>query len=197
MRSRFQLMQQYFWWAWMALLPVLARGEGLDLILRGGRVIDGSGNPAYFADVGIRNGRIIAVGRLPDSAAKELDIKGLVVAPGFIDVHTHAEGIDDLPLAENFVRMGVTTVIMGNCGSSVLDVGGFFRRLEATNISVNVATLIGHGTVRKKAMGGSFNRPPTSQEMETMVNLVEQGMKDGALGLSTSLPNCRNRSRHL
>src|SRR5206468_2083335 len=120
------------------------------------------------ADVGITNGRIAAIGRLTNDAAKTIDASGLVVAPGFIDVHTHAEDIVDLPLAENFVRMGVTTLMLGNCGGSTLDVKRFLERVEATNVSVNVATLIGHGTVRRKAMNGSFNRAPTAAEMEDM-----------------------------
>jgi N-acyl-D-amino-acid deacylase len=83
--------------------------------------------------------------------------------------------------------MGVTTLVTGNCGGSVLDVGAYFRRLDATNVSINVATLIGHGTVRSKAMRGSFNRPPTDKELATMKSLVEQAMRDGAVGLSTGL----------
>jgi N-acyl-D-amino-acid deacylase len=130
---------------------------------------------------------VAAVGRLTGEAALEIDARGLVIAPGFIDVHTHAEGIEELPRAENFARMGVTTVVLGNCGSSILDVGSFFQRLEATNTSINVATLIGHGTVRSKAMGGSFMRPPATNELAEMKRLVEQAMKDGAVGLSTGL----------
>ena len=131
-----------------------------DTIIRGGRVVDGKGNPAFFADVGIRAGRIATVGRLTNEANLVIDATGLVVAPGFIDVHTHAEDIEELPRGENFVRMGVTTLVLGNCGSSALNVGSFFQRLEATNISPNVATLIGHGSVRSQVMGGSFMRPP-------------------------------------
>jgi len=158
-----------------------------DIVLRHGRVIDGTGNPAFFADVAIRDGRVAAMGRLTNEARLEVDAGGLVVAPGFIDVHTHAEEIDELPLAENFLRMGVTTLVLGNCGSSTLDVGAFFRRLEATNVSPNVATLIGHGTVRSKVMGGSFLRPPTAAELEEMKGIVERAMEEGAVGLSTGL----------
>lgn len=161
--------------------------QTFDLILRGGRLADGTGNPSYFADIAVKNGRIVALGRIQGDAAQVIDSRGLVVAPGFIDVHTHAEDIDERPLAENFVRMGVTTLVMGNCGSSTLDVAGYFRRLEATNMSPNVATLIGHGTVRGKAMGGSFMRPPTSTEMDEMRSMVAQAMRDGAVGLSTGL----------
>lgn len=158
-----------------------------DLVLRQGSVIDGTGAPARTADVGVKNGRIAAVGIIPEKGAKEMDVTGLIIAPGFIDVHTHAEDIDELPRGENFLRMGVTTLVLGNCGSSVADVGAFFRRLAATNISPNVATLIGHGTVRSRAMGGSFDRKPTAKELAAMRETVERAMQDGALGLSTGL----------
>jgi len=158
-----------------------------DTVIRHGRIIDGTGNPAFFADVGIREGRIAAVGRITNEARLEIDARGLVVAPGFIDVHTHAEEIDELPLAENFLRMGVTTLVLGNCGTSTLDVGEFFHRLEATQVSPNVATLIGHGSVRSKVMGGSFMRPPTGAELEEMKGLVRRAMEQGAAGLSTGL----------
>src|SRR5215218_10710944 len=153
-----------------------------DLVIRHGRVIDGTGNPARFADVAVKDGHIVAVGTVKGIATTEVDATGLIVAPGFIDVHTHAEDIDDLPRGENFVRMGVTTLVLGNCGGSVLNVGPFFRRLEATNISPNVATLIGHGTVREKAMDGNFDRPPTPEELAEMKRYVERAMEDGAVG---------------
>jgi N-acyl-D-amino-acid deacylase len=158
-----------------------------DFVLHSGRVMDGTGNPARFADVAVKDGRIAAIGHVSGSATSEVDVRGLIVAPGFIDVHTHAEDIDDLPRGENFLRMGVTTLVLGNCGGSVRNVGDFFGRIEATNISPNVATLIGHGTVRERAMGGEFDRPPTEEELGKMKQSVEQAMKDGAVGLSTGL----------
>ncbi len=158
-----------------------------DLLLRNGRVADGSGNPAYFADVAIKDGRIAAIGRLAGDAKRTVDCKGHIIAPGFVDVHTHAEGIEELPLAENFVRMGVTTLVLGNCGGSRPDLGAYFKELEASNISANVCSLIGHNTVRSSAMGGSFMRPPTAEELAKMKSLVEKAMKDGAVGLSTGL----------
>jgi len=177
-----------FWWV---LLLIIAGGElraqTFDLILRKGRIVDGTGNPAFFADIAVKDGRIAGIGKLTGDAKEQIDLNGLTVAPGFIDVHTHAEEIDELPLAENFARMGVTTLVLGNCGSSVLNIRDFFGRIEATNISVNVATLIGHGSVRSKAMGGSYDRPPSVEELATMKALVEQAMKDGAVGLSTGL----------
>ncbi len=163
------------------------RAEDPDLILRGGRVIDGTGNPAYFADVAVRNGRIVAIGRDLPGNGQVLDARGLVVAPGFIDVHTHAENLAEIPRAENFVRMGVTSIVTGNCGGSALNVDRFFREAEAAKVAVNVATLFGHNTARRAAMGGAFRREPTGPEMARMQELVEQAMKDGAVGLSTGL----------
>jgi N-acyl-D-amino-acid deacylase len=164
-----------------------ASAETYDVLIRNGRVVDGSGNPAFFADVAIKGGRIARIGRTTGEAKTEIDGRGLIVAPGFIDVHTHADDIADYPRAENFARMGVTTVVVGNCGGSTLDVAKFFRDVEATNVAINVATLVGHNTVRRKAMGGSFDRPPTPEELQQMRSLVEQAMKDGAVGLSTGL----------
>lgn len=173
----------------LSLVPGILGGAtaDYDLILRGGRVIDGTGNPARFADVAIENGRIAAIGRLATNAAEVIDVSGLIVAPGFIDVHTHAENILELPSARNFVRMGVTTLVLGNCGSGPVNVGEFFDRVAATNVAVNVATLVGHGAVRSQVMGGSFMRPPTDTELERMKGLVATAMDDGALGMSTGL----------
>jgi N-acyl-D-amino-acid deacylase len=164
-----------------------ASAATFDLIVRHGRVADGSGNPAFFADVAVSEGRIVAVGKVAGDATTEIDATGQVIAPGFIDVHTHAEEIDELPLAENFLRMGVTTLVLGNCGSSVASVSEFFKRLQSIAISPNIATLVGHGTVRGKVMGGSFMRPPSSDELERMKAMVDQAMQDGAVGLSTGL----------
>src|SRR5437660_576541 len=108
---------------YLTLVCAAVRAQPFDVILRNGRVIDGTGNPAFFADVAVKDGRIAAVGKLHGEAREILDLHGLIVAPGFIDVHTHAEEVDELPLAENFLRMGVTTLVLGNCGSSVLSVG--------------------------------------------------------------------------
>ncbi len=164
-----------------------SRAETYDLIIRHGRIVDGTGNPAWFGDVGVSNGRIVALGRIAGDAKREIEATNLIVAPGFIDVHTHADDVAELPLAENFVRMGVTTIVVGNCGGSAADIAKLFRGIEATKVSVNVASLIGHGTVRGRVMGGSFMRPPSAEELERMKAMVEQGMKDGAVGLSTGL----------
>lgn len=167
-----------------------AHGEtihGADVVLRNAMVIDGSGGPAVRGDVAIAGDRIVAVGAVPFSAAAEVDLGGRILAPGFIDVHTHVEDLAEVPLAENFIRMGVTTLVTGNCGGSALDVAGFFKELEAARPSLNLATLIGHNTVRAQVMGGSFARPPTAVELDQMRTLVAAGMRDGAVGLSTGL----------
>ncbi|MGV3772494.1 MAG: N-acyl-D-amino-acid deacylase family protein [Verrucomicrobiales bacterium] len=169
-------------------LPGFSLAESFDLVVRHGRIIDGIGSPAVYRDIGIRNGKIVSIGHLANANATEvIDAKDLLVAPGFIDVHTHAENIESLPQAENFLRMGVTTLILGNCGSSEIDLASFFTKLETKGISVNLASLIGHNDVRQEAMKGNFDRPPTVEEMEKMKGLVKKAMEDGAIGLSTGL----------
>jgi N-acyl-D-amino-acid deacylase len=164
-----------------------AQDARYDLVLTGGRVIDGSGAAARRADVAIVNGTIAAVGTIPRGAGREtIDVTGRIVAPGFIDVHTHADGLADEPLAENFVRMGVTTVVAGNCGSSALDIGEALLKIDRTGSSVNFATLIGHNTVRRAVMGTS-DRLPTAGDLAKMQSLVWRGMADGAVGLSSGL----------
>jgi N-acyl-D-amino-acid deacylase len=166
---------------------VLGRAESYDLVIRNGRIVDGSGNPAFFADVAVKLGRIAAVGRVEGQAKTEIDARGMIVAPGFVDVHTHADEVAEMPRAENFLRMGVTTIVVGNCGGSSSDVGKFFRAVESNKVSLNVATLIGHNTVRELAMGGCFDRAPTTEELAKMKSLVDSAMQDGAVGLSTGL----------
>ena len=158
-----------------------------DLLITNARVVDGSGNPWYRADIGIKSGHIAAIGRLaPNQAIKTIDAANQIVAPGFIDVHTHVESIYSLPAAENFVRMGVTTLVTGNCGGSATNIGEFLGRIKEKPLAVNLATLIAHGSVRRQAMG-TEDRAPTPEEMKQMELLVEQAMKDGAVGLSTGL----------
>ena len=114
----------------------------VDLVIRNGLVYDGSGEPPKFADIGIEKGRIISVAaRIPQSKMT-LDAKGMAVAPGFIDVHTHAENILSQPKGENFLRMGVTTLVLGNCGSSKLNLADFFIQLSEKGFSPNIASLI-------------------------------------------------------
>lgn len=173
-----------------APLAAAAQSQSYDLIIRNGRVVDGTGNQPSSRplDVAVRDGRIAAIGEnLVALGKSEIDAAGRIVAPGFIDVHTHSEDITDLPAAENFIRMGVTTIVTGNCGGSKYNIAEFFDQITRTGVTLNVATLIGHNTVRGQIMGGSFARPPTAEELAKMREAVDRAMKDGAVGLSTGL----------
>ena len=176
----------------LVALPTLVLGASAapdyDLVLRGGKIVDGAGNPWYVADVGIRAGRIAAVGRLGEaSAARTLDTGGLMVAPGFIDVHAHVESnLRTRPTADNFLLDGVTTLVTGNCGGSEVDLPRFFEELRAGGFSPNLASLVGHNSVRRTAMG-TEERAPTPEEMARMEALVDEAMRAGAVGLSTGL----------
>jgi N-acyl-D-amino-acid deacylase len=158
-----------------------------DLAIVGGDIIDGSGAPARRADVAVKDGMIAAIGRVPRRYARDvIDAAGMVVAPGFIDVHTHADNLAEHPEAENFVRMGVTTLVAGNCGSSAVDIGEALNRVRQTGAAVNFATLIGHNAVRAHVMG-TADRAPSLPELSKMKSLVWRGMTDGAVGFSTGL----------
>ncbi len=180
-----------------ALPPKTTPNPSFDLIIKNGTVIDGTGAPALRADIAIKDGKIAAIGTLDTPAADSIDAENLTLAPGFIDVHTHAEnevkgavGGDDIlsiPEAENFVRMGVTSIVTGNCGLSSSQIRTFLDAVDATKPTVNVGTLAGHNTLREAAMGGILRRPPTPQEQERMRSLLDEAMRAGALGLSTGL----------
>jgi N-acyl-D-amino-acid deacylase len=173
------------------LLPVnrtKAFNEPLyDLAIVNARIVDGTGNPWFRGAVGIKNGRIAKIGRISQHEAKEtVDAQNKIVAPGFIDVHAHVEDIYDNPAAENFIRMGVTSLITGNCGGSATDIKAFLGRMREKPLAVNLGSLIGHNSVRSKVMGLD-NRAPTAAEQAQMEALVEQAMRDGAVGFSTGL----------
>jgi len=172
----------------LLLAPVLAWAADYDLLIRNGRLIDGSGSAAVRADVAVKDGKIAAVGQLGSATAtRTIDAAGRVVAPGFIDVHTHVEGnIERSPRADNFLLDGVTTVITGNCGGSELNVAAWFDKLAKLGLGINVATLVGHNTVRREVMGAG-NRQATPAELEKMRALVDRAMRDGAVGFSTGL----------
>ena len=159
-----------------------------DVLITNGRIVDGTGNSWFYGDVAIKDGKVLKVGKLTDvKAAKTIDAKGLIVAPGFIDVHTHIEGDEfQNPTANNFILDGVTTVVTGNCGSSNTDVARYLGRIDSLKPSVNVATLVGHNNVRRDVIG-TANRTPTPDEQARMEALVEAAMKGGAVGLSTGL----------
>lgn len=171
------------------LVPgILAAQSKADILILNGKMIDGTGNSWYYGDIAVKEGKIIAIGKLTNyTAPKVIDAKKLIVAPGFIDVHGHIEsGIFDQPTADNYIYDGVTTVVTGNCGGSAGNLKRFFYRIDSLHPSINVASLIGHNTVREQVMKRD-NRLPTLAEQRTMDSLVEQAMKDGAIGLSTGL----------
>ena len=180
-----------FFLVWNRLTRPAPNCDGeFDLVITGAEIIDGSGRPSFSSDLGIRERRIACIGDLHVAKARSvIDATGLTVAPGFIDVHTHIER--NVPqtsgfLAPNFVRQGVTTVITGNCGRSALEIGKFFRRIEANGTQVNVASLIGHNTIRSHVMK-QRSAVPSKAEMAEFEKLVQTAMRDGALGISTGL----------
>jgi len=159
-----------------------------DLLIRNGKIYDGTGNSWYYGDLAIKDGKIIKTGYVTNiRASKMIDAQGLLVAPGFIDVHGHIEGgIITNPLANNYIFDGVTTVITGNCGGSADNIKSFLEEINRIRTSINVASLIGHNTVRAQVMNRD-DRKPTVSEQQKMDALVDQAMKEGAVGLSTGL----------
>jgi N-acyl-D-aspartate/D-glutamate deacylase len=177
-----------------------AEPEPYDLVLRNGTVVDGSGNPWFVGDVAVRGDRIVAVGRVPQAARREIDVKGLVVAPGFIDMHSHSDFVllED-GAAQSKIRQGVTTEVLGEGLSAAPSRGkmarrnrkwptlaAYFDELGRSGVSVNVASYVGLDNVRLCVMGDSFDRP-TAAQMDEMKDLVDEAMKDGAFGLSSLL----------
>ena len=167
---------------------VCLHAADFDVLIRNARVVDGTGNPWFRADVAVRNGQIAAIGKLDGRSSDQvIDAGGRVLAPGFIDVHTHIEGtVEKIPRADNFLLDGVTSVITGNCGSSEVQVGAWFGKLESLPLGPNVGTLIGHNSVRAAVMGRA-NRLAKEEDLRRMRVLVEQAMHDGAAGFSTGL----------
>ncbi len=168
--------------------PVEADSTAFDIVLTGGTVVDGLGNERFQADIGIKNDRIVAVSMtgLDDSdAATVVNVAGLVVAPGFIDNHAHIQTtIHEHPLAENFTRQGITTIIAGlHSGDQPWPLDEYASSLD---VAPNVGFFAGHTWTRKQVMGLE-NRAPDHDEMQAMRDLVEETMKQGALGLSTGL----------
>jgi N-acyl-D-amino-acid deacylase len=190
-------------------LPLFGAEEPLDLLLKGGRIIDGTGNPWFSADVGIRAGRIVAVGNLQErEAARTLDVTGLVVAPGFIDLHSHADGLDEDGLrsndekrraAPNLVTQGVTTLVVNQDGGSPYSIAAQRQELEAKRFGPNAVLLVGHNTVRAMVMAENKSDPfadaeiarmqrlAKPEEIEAMRRMVAEGMEAGAYGMSAGL----------
>lgn len=162
--------------------------QNADYLIRNGKLIDGTGNNWQLKNIAIVNNKIVAIGNLNNwKATKEIDAKGLVVAPGFIDVHAHIEGGEvKNPMATNFIYDGVTTVITGNCGGSADNMKSYFNFIDSLGLSINVAALMGHNNIRKQVMG-TANRHATEQELQKMEAIADKAMKEGAVGMSTGL----------
>jgi len=182
-----------------------------DVVIRNGYIVDGTGNPWFKADIGIKSGKVSEIGDLNfEDADRIINAKGLTICPGFIDMHSHSEySLLVNSKAESKIRQGVTTEVNGNCGDSPAPIEGitaeaaeeareyelnmdwstlaeYLDRLERQGISLNVAQLVGHGTIRIAVMGHE-NRLPTREELNRMKELVAQAMEDGAFGMSTGL----------
>lgn len=160
-----------------------------DVVIRNGRVLDGSGNPWLRADIAIRGDRIVQVGRVEGRGSRDIDASGLFVTPGFIDVHSHAaEGLAREPLRQGrpLLAQGITTVLVNPDGGGPVDLAGQRAALERGGTGPNVGLLIGHGSVRRAVMAGS-PRPATGGEIDEMRALVRTAMHQGALGLSSGL----------
>lgn len=166
-----------------------AQAAAYDIVIRNGRVIDGTGAPAVRADVAVSGGRVVLVSIMSIPAARArrvIDATGLVVAPGFIDLHTHLEPLLSMPDAESHVRQGVTLAVGGPDGTSEWPLGAFLDRASKAPLGLNVAFLEGHNTIRRAVMG-TENRAPTATELARMLDMVARGMHEGAFGLSTGL----------
>ncbi|MBA7537649.1 D-aminoacylase [subsurface metagenome] len=172
------------------ILSAVAAGPGseFDIIIKNGLVFDGTGKAGYKADIGIADGKIVAIGAITlNQTATVIDADGDIVAPGFIDMHSHADKkILELPTAENLIFQGITSVLGGNCGGSKWPIGEFLKEFEAKGTSLNVAMLVGHGNIRRAAMKDP-DCVSTDAEILVMQDLVEQAMKEGAFGISTGL----------
>jgi N-acyl-D-aspartate/D-glutamate deacylase len=174
---------------WTVLLPAMPEVSA-DVVLRGGTVYDGTGATGMVADVALRGERIVAVGHFTASGTPRIiDAKGLIIAPGFIDLHTHSDSPLQQPATRanlNYLLQGVTTVVTGNCGAGPTEVAAYYRNLALGKIGTNVAHLVPHNAIRRLVMH-NVNRPPAPAELRLMEQLVEAGMKEGAWGLSTGL----------
>ncbi len=192
-----------------------------DIIIKGGRILDGTGNPWFYGDVGIKNGKILRIGRLDSNMAERvIDAGEYIVSPGFIDMHSHSDFTPLInPYMESKIRQGVTTEVIGNCGFSAAPLNDFLRKqiletspmlreanvklewtsmaeymeaIERNGVSLNLAPLVGHGTLRAFIIGYE-RRKPTSEELEKMKRLLAESLEQGAFGMSTGLiypPSC-------
>ncbi|HVW09095.1 MAG TPA: D-aminoacylase, partial [Bryobacteraceae bacterium] len=186
----------------LAFAAVLAQAQQFDVLITNARIVDGTGNPSWIGDIGIRGGRIAALGRFTgQSATRTIDARGFIAAPGFIDIHNHS----DYALltdgdAQSMIRQGVTTMVLGEGGSAApvggrqedaskygwKDFDGYFAALRKGGISTNVATYVGSSQIWTYVHGPNAG-PPTAAEVAEMQDLVRQAMRQGALGVASSL----------
>jgi len=198
-----------------------------EIIIKNGFIVDGSGNPWYKADIGISDGKIIGIERYINekNGDRIINAKNLIVSPGFIDMHTHSDrNILARPFCKSHIMQGITTVVAGNCGNTIVPIdqkhvsdlkeylgssydfewdwnsfGDYFRKVEKTPIALNLASLVGHGTIRV-AVKGYSQEPVTKEEMKKMKFLLRQSLQEGAFGMSTGLgypPGCYSDTAEL
>ena len=185
--------------ALLAIPTAATAQQRFDVLIRGGRILDGTGNPWFYGDVGITGDRVTAIGKLSQAtAARVIDATGRIVTPGFIDIHSHADDTggprrtlrsDDANVraAPNIVMQGITTVVVNQDGRSAWPISGQKATYERLKIGPNALLLVGHGAVRSRVMGQDVQRPATAQEIAQMKLLVRQAMQEGASGLSAGL----------
>src|SRR5579859_3723124 len=173
--------------AWMS--ASYSQEKRASVVILHAQIADGTGTPLRPGNVRIVGDRIAKIGNFqPAKDERTIDAKGLVLAPGFIDIHNHStEGIESDPLAESQIAQGITTVVGGADGDSPWPIEPWVKAREANPASLNVAVLAGHATIREQVMAKDFKRVATPAEIEKMAQLVEQGMSEGALGLSSGL----------
>jgi len=169
-------------------LSFFLQAQPFDILIQHAHIVDGSGNPWYQGDIGIKGDSIVAIGHLEGVPSKStIDAHGLTVAPGFIDIHTHSRrGIFQDPAAQNYIRQGVTTLIEGNDGSSPLPLAPFLKQVADAHPAVNFGTFVGQGSIRQQVLVFD-KRKATPEEIAKMKEIARQAMLDGALGLSSGL----------
>jgi N-acyl-D-amino-acid deacylase len=172
---------------------LVAGAPDATLVVVGGRIADGTGGPLVVGKVIVVKGDTVAAivdaaGYKPRPGARVIDAKGMVVSPGFIDTHTHADSqLLEKPGAETQVRQGITTALGGQDGGSHWPIGEFLGKLEKTGVAINLATTVGFGTLREKVMGEDNRRPATPEEIAKMRALLDDAMREGAFGLASGL----------
>ena len=173
----------------LGLLPAYPQKPPQSLLILNAQVADGTGAPLYPANVRIAGNRIVAIGKLAaEPGEPTVDAKGLVLAPGFIDIHNHSE--ESLPkdlAAETQVSQGITTLIIGADGESPWPLASWFHQMQDHPAAVNVGSFAGHATIRQQVMGKDFKRVATPEEVRLMQEQLRQQMNQGALGLSSGL----------